>query len=139
MTADQYLGQGQVRIDVDTMPGPWMQLSGHEGEREVSSQRPGAGVPEVQTRSKYKHGDITLVKMFNAATDMQLLKDLDAGKTFAGSKITITGLDEDDVAIPGATHTHYGCSVKTHALSDVDANGADQLTLSVTWARAGAA
>lgn len=136
---DQYMSQDRVRIDVSSMPGPWMQKSGHEAERDVTSQRPGVGVPEVQTRSKQKHADITLVKMFNAATDMKLLKDLDSGKTFAGTKITETMVDEDDNAIPGGSHTHFGCSVKSHALSDVDANGADNLTLSVTFARGGAA
>jgi hypothetical protein len=137
---DQYISQDRVKVDVFppsgvTMPGPWMQFSGHGGEREVTTKKPGVGEAQVQTRSKSKLKDVTIVKMFNAGTDWPTVKKLqDPNKDhFAGSKLVTVDVDTDEVPIPGTTNTLYGCSVKSWDLSDVDVNGADDRTLTVVF------
>jgi hypothetical protein len=77
--------------------------------------------------------------MFNAATDHATVRRLQAGDAFTDSVITCVDKDEDDNSIPGSTNTSYGCCVKSWALSDIDVNGADARTLSVTWSRTRAA
>lgn len=134
MTVEQdYLSQDREKIDVSTMPGPWMQIAGREHERDVTSQRPGVGEPEVQTRSKMRHGNVTVTKMFRASTDVTLEKRIAQGESFAGTTITVTGVDEDDMPIPGAETRYTGCSVVSCSSTDADVNGADPKTFSVVF------
>lgn len=134
MTVDQdYLSQDREKIDVSSMPGPWMQIAGREHERDVTSQRPGVGVPEVQTRSKMRHGNITVTKMFRASTDIALAKTIAQGNSYPDTTITVTGVDEDDVPIPGAETRYAGCSVVSCSETDADVNGADPKTFSVVF------
>lgn len=135
---DMYLSQDRVRVEVDTMPGLWMQASGFGGESDVTAQRPGVGADPVQLHTRQKLTDVTLVKMFNSATDHSLLRRLNSGDKFRGSVLTSVDVDEDDNTIPGTTSTSRNCSVKSWALSDTDVNGADARTLSVTFARTSA-
>ncbi len=139
MTQDMYISQDRVTVDVSSMPGPWMQASGFEGERDITTQRPGVAAAHVQLRSRQKLSEVTTVKMFNAATDHATVRRLQAGDAFIDTVLTCVDVDEDDNAIPGTTNTSRGCSVKSWALSDVDVNGADARTLSVTWSRTSAA
>lgn len=134
MTTDyMYLSQDREKIDVSSLTGPWMQIAGREHERDVASQKPGVGVPEVQTRSKMRHGDVTVTKMFNASTDVALEKAIARGNAYPGTTITVTGVDEDDNPIPGAETRYVGCSVKSCSQTDADVNGADPKTFSVTF------
>lgn len=140
MSTDQYISQNQVKVEVFppagvAMPGPWMQMSGHGGERDVVTKRPGVGAAPVQTRSKAKLKDVTIVKMFNAATDWPTVRKLqDSNRDwFAGSTLVTVDVDEDEVPIPDTKNSLYGCSVKSWDLSDVDANGADDRTLTVVF------
>jgi type VI protein secretion system component Hcp len=129
-----YLTQDREKIDVSSMSGPWMQISGREHERDVASQKPGVGEKEIRTRSKVRHGDVTVTKMFRTSTDIALEKRIAGGETFAGTTITVTGVDEDDNPIPGAETRYVGCSVRSCSQSDADVNGADPKTFSVTFA-----
>lgn len=134
-TDEQYLSQDREKIDVSSIPGDWMQLSGREHERDITSQRPGVGAAPVQNRSRMRHGDVTTTKMFNAATDIALEKAIAAGdKRFNGTTITVTGVDEDENPIPGAETRYVGCSIKSCSSTDADVNGNDPKTFSITWA-----
>ena len=135
----RYITQDRIKIDVSSMAGPWSQISGQEGEREVVKMRPGAGEEKVLIRSTLEHGDITVSKMFNPDTDVALLRRLNAGDAFSGTAVTETYCDEDGNAIPGASVTHTGCAVKSFAAPEGDANGTDAGMLSVTFTRSGAA
>jgi len=134
MTVDQnYLSQDREKIDVSSIPGPWMQIAGREHERDVAAQKPGVGEEYVQTRSKMRHGDITVTKMFNVATDVALEKAIAGGNAYPNTTVTVTGVDEDDNPIPGAETRYVGCSVKSCSSTDADVNGADPKTFSVTF------
>ena len=134
-TDELYMTQDRSKVEVSTMPGHWMQIDGQEGEREIITQSPGVGAPDVQLASKSKPGNITLVKMFNAAIDLGVFKALESDSKFRGTTITVTFVDEDDNEIPGATITYGGCVVQSWALSAADRNGSDPQTLTVVWAR----
>ena len=134
-TDEMYMTQDRSQIEVSTMPGAWMQIDGQEGERDVTVQSPGVGAADVQLVGKSKPGNITLVKMFNVSTDLAVLKRLEAENRFRDTTVTVTFVDEDDNAIPGATLTYPGCVVASWALSGADRNGSDPQTLTVVWAR----
>lgn len=129
-----YISQDRVKVTVSTMPGDWMQMSGHGGERDVTSKRPGVGVAPVQTRSRQTLKEVTVVKMFDSSADWATVKKLQKDKdSFAGTTVVTVDVDEDEVPIPGTTNTFYGCAVKSWDLSDVDVNGADDRTLTVVF------
>lgn len=134
-----YVTQGGVKIAVSSMAGPWAQISGDEAEREVTKSKPGVGEPDVLKPSPLVHADIVVTKMFNADTDVALLRRLDAGEKFAGTTVTVTYCDLDGNAIPGATRSHTDCVVKSFTAPEGDSNGTDDATLSITFSRGGAA
>lgn len=122
-----------------TIPGPWMQVSGDEAEREVTKRKPGVGEDDVLKPSKLVHSDVTLVKMFNPETDLPFIRAIDAGDTFAGSSLANIYRDLDGNAIPGATRTSTNCLVKSYSMPEGDANGTDDAVLTIVVSRAGAA
>ena len=134
-TDELYMTQDRSKIEVSSMPGDWMQIDGQSGERDVIVQSPGVGAADVQLVAKSKPENITLVKMFNVATDLAVLKRLESEAKFRGTSITVTFVDEDDLAIPGASITYPNCVVASWALSAADRNGSDPQTLTVVWAR----
>lgn len=134
-TDEMYMTQDRSKIEVSTMPGAWTQIDGQEGERDVTVLSPGVGAADVQLVGKSKPGNITLVKMFNVSTDLAVLKRLEAENKFRDTTVTVTFVDEDDNAIPGATLTYPSCVVDSWALSAADRNGSDPQTLTVVWAR----
>ena len=135
ITADRYTVQDGAKIEVDKISGIWMQIDGMEGERDITTQSPGVGADDVQLVSRAKPGNLTTVKMFNVTTDLAVLKALESGEKYRGATITVTFVDEDDNAIPGASLTFGDCVVASWALSAIDRNGSDAQTLTVVWAR----
>ena len=133
-----WITQDRIKVTVDTIAGTWTGISGLEAEREVQSRRPGAGEDKVTISTSLNPGDVTITRMFNADTDVDLVKSLYKG-AYAGSNITVTYLDEDGNAIPGKWITHTGCAVKSFAEPEGDSDGSDVGVLSITWTRTGVA
>lgn len=133
-----WITQDRIKVKVSSIDGTWTGISGLEAEREVQSRRPGAGEEKVTVATSINPSDVTITRMFNADTDVDLVKRLYNDRSaFSGSNITVTYLDEDGNAIPGKEIVHTGCAVKSWAEPEGDSDGSDVGVLSITWTRTG--
>jgi hypothetical protein len=131
-----WITQDRIKVKVSSIDGTWTGISVLEAEREVQSRRPGAGEEKVTIATGMNLSDVTITRLFNADTDVDLVKRLYKG-ALAGSTITVTYLDEDGNAIPGKSIVHTGCAVKSFAEPEGDSDGSDVGVLSITWTRTG--
>lgn len=125
--------QDRLKVAVDSIPGPWRTGSGFGGERDVTKLRAEAGGPKIALPGPQELQDVTTERVFDAERDSQIVNRLQNGHVYAGTKVTITPLDEAYNAIPGASIVIPGCRVKSWELPEADADSAEAAVLQIVW------
>ena len=117
------------------MPGPWTKADGLGGKADVTKVRESPDGPKLALPGEYEAGDITLVRLYDASRDGDLVAQLNTGDfgPFNGATVTETAFDSAGIPV-GRPIVSANCTVASWELSGLDANDEKPSELTIVWA-----